>query len=163
MADLILMMGVSGSGKSTYAKKFMKDTDIYISRDEIRFSLVKEDEPYFSKEKEVFKTFIENIDNALLKAEKYVIADATHLNSSSRQKVLTKLKNKPENIYVFFINVPLEVALERNSQRTGRAVVPENVIKEMYNSIQIPILNDNEKIKGIVEINEYGQIKEVYF
>lgn len=42
MANLILMCGVPGSGKSTWAKQHLKPSDVYISRDEIRFSLVAE-------------------------------------------------------------------------------------------------------------------------
>ena len=42
MSTLVLMMGLPGAGKSTWAKTSMGDNDIYISRDEIRFSLVDE-------------------------------------------------------------------------------------------------------------------------
>ena len=52
---LYLMMGVAGSGKSTYAKNILKDGDIYISRDEIRYSLLTEEDDYFAKENEVIK------------------------------------------------------------------------------------------------------------
>ena len=57
-----LMCGIPGSGKSTWAKKrLMENGGIWISRDEVRFSMVKEDEDYFSKECEVFDKFIANI------------------------------------------------------------------------------------------------------
>ena len=55
MAELILMMGIPGSGKSTWVKNHMKSDDIYISRDEIRFSLLQPGDEYFSKEKEVWR------------------------------------------------------------------------------------------------------------
>ena len=50
---LWLMCGAPGSGKSWFAKNILKtdDTWQYISRDEIRFSLIKEGEDYFGKEK----------------------------------------------------------------------------------------------------------------
>lgn len=158
MASLILMMGVAGSGKTTYAKKMMKDCDIYISRDEIRFRLVKEDEPYFSKEDEVLQTFIRTIDNALLIAQRYVIADATHLNMGSRAKILKNLHNKPDNIYVIYVAVSLQTALERNAQREGRALVPESSIKNMYKSITLP--RKEEGINIVLWLNEDGTTKE---
>ena len=62
MGNLYLMCGIPGSGKSTYAKtnkdlKYCK----YISRDDIRYSLLKDEDDYFSKEKQVFRTFIAQI------------------------------------------------------------------------------------------------------
>ena len=47
------MVGCPGSGKSTWAKKHLPDT-YYVSRDEVRFSLLQDGEDYFSHEKEVF-------------------------------------------------------------------------------------------------------------
>ena len=158
MASLVLMMGVPGSGKTTYAKKMMKDCDIYISRDEIRFELVKEDEPYFSKEDEVLQTFIKTIDDALLIAQRYVIADATHLNMGSRAKILKNLHNKPDNIYVIYVAVSLQTALERNAQREGRALVPESSIKNMYKSITLH--RKEEGINMTLWLNEDGTTKE---
>lgn len=159
MASLVLMMGVPGSGKTTYAKKMMGDYDIYVSRDEIRFGLVKEDEPYFSKEDEVLQTFIRTINDALPIAQRYVIADATHLNMGSRAKILKNLHNKPDNVYVIYVAVSLQTALERNAQREGRALVPESSIKNMYKSIILP--RKEEGIDMTLWLNEDGTTKEV--
>lgn len=159
MASLVLMMGVPGSGKTTYAKKFIGENDIYVSRDEIRFSLVAEDEPYFSKEDEVLQTFIRTINDALPIAQRYVVADATHLNMGSRAKILKNLHNKPDAIYVIYMAVSLQTALERNAQREGRALVPESSIKNMYKSITLP--RKEEGIKMTLWLNEDGSTKEV--
>ena len=51
---LVLMCGAPGSGKTTIAKKLMCNNDLYISRDEIRYSMISNEYEYFSKEKEVF-------------------------------------------------------------------------------------------------------------
>ena len=152
MASLVLMMGVPGSGKTTYAKKFIGDNDIYVSRDEIRFELVAEDEPYFSKEDEVLKTFISKVDEGITKAKRYVVADATHLNAGSRAKLLKNLHNKPDNVYVLYVAVPLEVALERNAQRSGRALVPETSIRNMFQSLSFP--KKEEGIDVVLQLDE---------
>lgn len=159
MASLVLMMGVPGSGKTTYAKKFIGENDIYVSRDEIRFSLVAEDEPYFSKEDEVLQTFIRTINDALPIAQRYVIADATHLNMGSRAKILKNLHNKPDSVYVIYVAVSLQTALERNAQREGRALVPESSIRNMYKSISLP--RKEEGINMTLWLNEDGTTKEV--
>ena len=47
MANLFIMMGAPGAGKSTFIKNLKGESGIPISRDKIRFSMVKENEPYY--------------------------------------------------------------------------------------------------------------------
>jgi len=53
MADVYIMCGCPGSGKTTWLKDHVKPGSAIISRDAIRFSLLKEGEDYFSHEEEV--------------------------------------------------------------------------------------------------------------
>mgnify|MGYP002526480629 CR=1 FL=1 len=105
MATLYILCGPSGSGKSTWATNFIKDKRIaYISRDNIRLSIIKEEEDYFSHEKEVFKQFVKAIAEYLI-AGNDCIADATHLNMFSRCKLMQALDmytKEYEIIYVVF-------------------------------------------------------------
>lgn len=156
MSVLILMMGIPGSGKTTIANRLKGFNDAYISRDEVRFSMLKDGEPYFSKENQVIDAFVGLIDNALQMNKRFVFADATHLNRGSRAKLLNRLKNKPEQIWVCYVKVPLDIALQRNSTRTGRALVPEESIKQMYNSLDYP--KKEEGIFGVFEVDEDGMI-----
>lgn len=144
MKELVLMCGAPGSGKTTIAKKILCNNDIYISRDEIRYSMITDKDEYFSKEDEVFNEYVRQIDEALAKNYHWIIADATQLNFASRNKVLARLKNKPNKIIVIYMKVPLDEVLKRNNQRNGRAKVPEEVVKKMYASMQEP--TKNEKI-----------------
>ena len=157
---LYLMMGVPGSGKSTYVKSMLKYGDIYVSRDEIRYSLLIDEDDYFAKENEVIRIFIENIDKSLV-MEEYcgdVYADATHLSPKSRAQVLNQLKNK-DKVSVIYLDIPLNIILERNAQREGRALVPENVVRRMYNSIILP--TKEEGIEELIIIDENQNVKEV--
>lgn len=157
---LYLMVGVPGSGKSTYAKNILKYGDIYISRDEIRYSLLTEEDDYFAKENEVIKTFIDNIDKSLVNEEYCgdVYADATHLSPKSRAQVLNQLKNK-DKVSAIYLDIPLDLILERNAQRKGRALVPENVVRRMYNSVILP--TKAEGIEKLIIIDENQKVKEV--
>jgi predicted kinase len=71
MADLFLMSGIPGAGKSTFLKnRIKKDTSVVISRDVIRFSIVKPEEDYFSHEDEVLAIFWKQINEALAAGKK---------------------------------------------------------------------------------------------
>lgn len=139
MNKLFIMCGCPGSGKSTYAKKNFPNAK-YVSRDEIRFSIVKENEPYFSKEKQVFKKFIKEINEGL-QQDVDVVADATHLNFSSRYKLISNLtidKEKTEVIAVV-IQTPLDICLAQNEYRKGtRSYVPSEVLQDMYYLFHTP-------------------------
>lgn len=141
---LWLMCGVPGSGKSWFAKnKLMKDYGWdYISRDEVRFSIIKDDEEYFSHETEVFNEFINKIAIALDWGHDNVIADATHLNWGSRRKLLQALEKncvmEDVDVIPVVIEAKLEDILERNALRDGRARVPEETIRRMRASMSDP-------------------------
>ena len=154
MAILYILCGPSGCGKSTYVQDGNISNSFYISRDEIRFAIVKEDEDYFSHEKEVFRTFVQGIVSCL-KNGYNVIADATHLNEFSRRKLTQAIDmsiTEYEIVYVVF-NVDVETCVARNANRTGRANVPENIIRNMCRDFRRPTLDEDERAINIIEVN----------
>ena len=149
------MCGAPGSGKSYFAKNILINDDhwFYVSRDEIRFRIIKNDEEYFSHETEVYNCFVKNIQLLLDIIEKgNIIADATHLNKSSRLKLLNRLNLNKVNVIPVYFNTPEHICLERNEKRTGRAYVPPHVIHKMYLSRTHPS-NDGFKYAGILEVS----------
>ena len=145
MSRLTILMGCPGVGKSTLAHDmFRNGTDRYISRDVIRFSMVNEEEAYFSKEKDVFHEFVAQIDSCLAKG--YTVwADATHISKASRLKLLRALKVKPDVLEIIWVKAPLEVALKQNEyRRDTRGYVPPSAIERMYNSLEAPSYQEEE-------------------
>lgn len=135
---LYVMCGVPGSGKSYFAKQITQAIHTkLISRDEIRFSMLKDDDEYFAKENLVFHRYMELI-NKNLKNDQSVIADATHLTPGSRRKLLNNLTVKPTSIVCFYFDLPLDVCLSRNVVRPGREQVPEETMKSMYENFKPP-------------------------
>ena len=156
---LILVCGIPGSGKSTWIKTQMGDNDAWVSRDAIRFAMLKDGEDYFSREGDVFKEFVRQINEALAATEGYVYADATHLSYSSRMKVLSRIANRETIVDTMVFDIPLDIALERNAKRTGRAFVPEDVIRHMYKDFSFP--EKGEGIRKAFYIDEDGYVKKV--
>lgn len=165
MKKMIILVGIAGAGKSYWLethKEYFAKTNSIISRDEVRFSLVKEDEPYFSKEPEVYQKFIDQIKVSLsINEETYV--DATHINERSRAKLFRSLGKALKDVEVIavVIKVPLETALYQNNTRVGRKRVPEGQIKRMYSEFSTPsfeegfdriLIYDNRTNMPVVEL-----------
>ena len=158
MNKLIIMCGAPGCGKTTWAKKYCEvhPNTLHVSRDAIRFSLLKEDEYYFSHETEVLETFYNNIANGLREG-KDVIADATHLTRKARITCIDNIKKKlnkfPYRIEIIFIQPPLHICILRNDKRTGRAFVPHSSIRRMWMCMEDPE-KDGIKYSRIIYIKE---------
>ena len=130
---------------------------VYVSRDEVRFSMIAEEDDYFSKEKQVFEEFVNRLCGNL--SDVYinnVIADATHLNEISRDKLINAIRRKrpnlPLNITMVYFDIPLEVCKFRNDKREGRAHVPDEVMNKMYAQLEFPKLRKGLKAIEIVRI-----------
>lgn len=147
--NLYLMVGAPGSGKSTWLCKHADGP--VVSRDAIRFSMVGEDEAYFSQETEVFNQYIKFIQMFLDdNTTENIYCDATHLTENARNKVLDRLNlNNVDHIYGVIVRPSLETTLARNAQRTGRLCVPETAIKRMYNSYTDPAEDKKYHITSI--------------
>ena len=126
---LYIISGIPGSGKDYFLNKYFgNSSDVkIISRDVIRFSLIENNDEYFSKESLVFSKFCKAIREAFDEYD-IVIANATHLNERSRNKLLNSLGEdflKDKLINCIYMDVPLKVALECNAKREVRkATVP---------------------------------------
>lgn len=130
--NLVILAGIPGAGKSTWVKQHLGENDIYVSRDDVRFSLISNEEEYFSHETETFDKFVREIEKNLEKGKR-VFADATHINWASRRKLIERLHNREDiDIDVYYFTITLPLAIARNNQRQGRARVPEDVIRRMY-------------------------------
>jgi predicted kinase len=142
MADLYIMAGCPGSGKSTFLKnKINKDDSVIVSRDEIRFSILKPYEQYFTHEKEVLEIFWTKINEALA-ANKTVFADQTSLTTKSRKWLLNHVSGY-DHVNLIWIDEDLDTCLERNEMRRGtKAYVPRDTVCRMYSQFTIPSLDE---------------------
>ena len=165
--QLVVLCGIPGSGKSTWAKtkngKYLK----IVSRDAIRFSLIGENDEYFSKETEVFNTFINEIKKALKEEEILtVIADATHINQASRTKLLRALGKSLKDVEVvgMYFDANENLAIEHNEERKGtRTFVPHAVIRRMACQFEAPTEKEGfDKIYNIkiTTTGGYNYIRE---
>ena len=162
MAKLFLMCGIPGSGKSTWAKNHLHKNAQYVSRDDIRFSYIAEGEEYFSREGEVWETFVKTI-NTNLELGYDTFADATHINPASRKKLLNQIKNY-ESVEAIFIDTPLSIALERNELRKDtERYVPRSVIRRMSSQLEEPTFLEGFSAIYVVRPDTKIEIRKEHF
>ena len=150
MQHLLILIGISGSGKSTMAKQFVRNNPTYLrlNRDDLRRSLLSVPLGEFWTWDEKPKYRIERLVTAMLETALKtaldsgwnVMLDNTHL----RQKTINELlkiaesqasAKQPVEVSFQLIDVPVETAIERDRQRSDS--VGERVIREQYSRLHI--------------------------
>lgn len=130
-----MMVGLVGSGKSTYAKQLAEETNAIIcSSDAIREELCG-DENLQDNNEEIFKILHSRIKENL-KNGKNVIYDATNINSKRRRAFLSELKRIQCVKKCVIIATPFEMCCIQNESRDR--VVPYEVIERMYKNWNTP-------------------------
>jgi polynucleotide kinase-phosphatase len=119
--SLVVLIGASGSGKSTFAKKHFKPTEI-VSSDTCR-GLISDDENNQPATKEAFE-LLHFIAAKRLKRGLLTVVDATNVQIESR-KPLIELARRFHCIPVAIVlDIPEKISQERNELRPDRNFGP---------------------------------------
>lgn len=160
MNRVIVLIGVAGSGKSTYANKVIRKEPKtrYISADEIRFQLLdsKNTKIYFDQsiETKVWDMVFSQYSEALIHPND-IIFDATNVTLERRYRIVALARDKKKTLSVekaiefVFFNIPLMEILKRNKSR--ERIVEDSVIAKQYSQIQKPELWEYDKLTIITE------------
>lgn len=136
MAILNIMIGIPGSGKTNYAKKYLLvNNSVYLSSDDIRIELYGfEDQTHNDV---VFETMKKRTLNAL-KEGKDVIYDATNLNKKRRSGIINEAHKLDAQVDAYLCCTPINIILERNITRAERQL-PWDKLVQMIQSIEPPM------------------------
>ncbi len=134
-SKLIVMCGLSASGKSTIAKELaIKHNACIVSSDSIREEICR-DVADQSKNEEVFKIFHKRIREYLNK-EQNVIADATNITMKSRRAIIENVRKLDVEKICYIIPKKFKDCIRDNRNR--KHPVPEEVIAAQRSKFQIP-------------------------
>lgn len=123
---LVVLVGATGSGKSTFAARHFKPTEV-LSSDFCR-GLVSDDENDQSASGDAFDV-LHYIAGKRLAAGRRTVVDATNVQPEARAQ-LVKLAREYDVLPVAVVlDVPEEVCAARNAARADRAGMPRRVIQ----------------------------------
>ncbi|MFD8372827.1 polynucleotide kinase-phosphatase [Streptomyces sp. NPDC059688] len=124
--SLVVLVGASGSGKSTFARRNFKPTEV-ISSDFCR-GLVSDDENDQSATRDAFDV-LHYIAGKRLAAGRRTVVDATSVQSDARKQLVELARRYDVLPIAIVLDMPEEVCAERNAARTDRADMPRRVIQ----------------------------------
>ncbi|MFJ8033172.1 polynucleotide kinase-phosphatase [Streptomyces sp. NPDC096032] len=124
--SLVVLVGASGSGKSTFARRHFKPTEV-ISSDFCR-GLVSDDENDQSATRDAFDV-LHYIAGKRLAAGRRTVVDATSVQSDARKQLVELARRYDVLPIAIVLDMPEEVCAERNAARTDRADMPRRVIQ----------------------------------
>ena len=137
MKKILILRGIPASGKSTFAKKLVKENPgVYkrINRDDLREMF---DTYHFSRDNEKFvKRVRDLLIREALRDGKHVIVDDTNLSMKNVNRITQlaeehrKKTGEPVEVTVKEFEVTLAEALERDAKREKR--VGDRVIRKMH-------------------------------
>ena len=152
---LIMPVGISGSGKTTFYKNIKDEFEIeYLSFDKIRIDFYLEKFPelknkpvreiykkaYFYASKNKLKP-LKLLKQKIINTDKNIIyVDNTNLKKKTRNKILCISQNFIK-IGIYF-DISLEDAIERQKLENRDKYISPKLIKEQYSMIEAPTIGE---------------------
>ncbi len=130
--SFVVLIGVSGSGKSTFARRHFKATEI-LSSDDCR-GLVSDDENSQAATKDAFD-LLHFIARKRLAAGKLTVVDATNVQPESRKPLIEIAREFHCLPVAIVLDLPERVAQDRNKTRADRDFGP-HVIRQQAQQLR---------------------------
>ena len=125
---LVLLVGASGSGKSSFAKKHFAQYET-VSSDACR-GIVSNDENNQAASNDAFELFY-YIISMRLKKGLLTVADATNIQPDARKKLISIARSFHVLPVAIVFEMPQELCETRNQQRTDRNVPPHVIRRQL--------------------------------
>lgn len=153
---LVAMIGGTSSGKSTFASKHFKPTEI-LSSDFFR-SMIADDENAQDVTTDAFDLLFDAADKRLSHM-KLTVIDATNIQQHARQRILELAKKQNVHTAAIVLNLPENILQERNKDRSDRSISPR-VIHQHCVDVKRSIKNlKREGFRFIFVINSLEELE----
>ena len=137
--ELVILIGLQGSGKSSFCHSEFGDTHLRVSLDMVR-----------TRRRE------EAILKAALAVGQRVVVDNTNPTVEDRSKYIQWAKEHHFRTLGYYLSSKLEPCLERNRQRSGRKRVPDKGVLATYSKLVLPTVAEGFDQLYYVQLGENG-------
>src|SRR5688500_10631827 len=111
---LVVLVGASGSGKSTFARRHFRETAV-VSSDRLR-AMLADDERDQSVSRAAFEV-LELLVRRRLEAGRLTVVDATSTTAEARAPLLRLARDARVQSVAIVLDAPLEICLANNAAR----------------------------------------------
>lgn len=146
--ELIVLCGLPGSGKSTYAQKKWGDSHVIICADEFRKVYTGKD--FDLSAEHMIHLMVSTTVEVLLRRSTPVVIDMISLTIKSRFKWINLAKRCGAPVRCVLMDIAVCLCKARNTDRERK--VPEHVIHEMANRFVYP--TDEEGFDSIETVTK---------
>lgn len=119
--EAVIFIGLQGAGKSTFYKEYFFQTHVRINLDMLR-----------TRHRE------DILLSACIDAKQPFVVDNTNITRDQRVKYIEAARQGRFRVVAYYFDVGINEALTRNSQRTGRARVPDVAIYGAHKRLEPP-------------------------
>ena len=129
MPQLIIFVGLQGSGKTTYYNEHFAATHVHVSKDLMPNTRSRE-----TKQREVIATALGD--------GKSVVVDNTNPTPDARAPLIAIGRQYGARVAAYFFEVPVKTAVARNRQRQGKSRVPDVAIFVTARKLKPPTFHE---------------------
>ncbi len=123
--EMVLFIGIPGSGKSTFYQERFVDTHVRINLDTLK-----------TRQREM--EFI----MACIAAKQSFVVDNTNVSAQERARYIPLARRAGYRVVGYFFRSDLAEASRRNRQRTGKALVPEKGMRARFQRLELPLVSE---------------------
>ncbi|MEY9485584.1 protein phosphatase [Streptomyces calvus] len=165
--SLVVLVGASGSGKSTFARRHFTPTEV-ISSDFCR-GLVADDENDQSASRDAFDV-LHYIAGKRLAAGRRTVVDATSVQRDARRQLIDLARQYDVLPIAIVLDVPEEVCAARNAARPDRADLPRRVVRRHTRELRASLRHLEREgfrkvhvLRGVEEVERATVVTEKRF
>lgn len=135
--NCIIFIGIQASGKSTFFQQQFFHTHLRLNLDMLN-----------TRHRE------EILLRACLEAKQPFVIDNTNVTREDRAKYINAAKDAGFNVIGYYFQSKLQESIDRNSKRSGKAMIPVKGILATHRKLELPNYNEGFDQLFYVSINE---------